>query len=97
LLEEHAEEPGVVERDRDLQIPVLVWALVFGFAAGESQTLTGFRRSHNPTTEGTIFVEPSCLKFINRLIVYPVGVICGFLHCPLVDTHYESENSSIPR
>jgi len=43
-LEEHAEELGVVEREGKLQVPVLVWALVFGFAAGESRTLAGFRR-----------------------------------------------------
>jgi len=44
----------VVERDRDLQIPVLVWALVFGFAAGESRTLAGFRRSYNSTADETL-------------------------------------------
>ena len=45
FLEEHAKELGVVKRDRDLQIPAFVWAFVFGFAAGESRTLAGFRRS----------------------------------------------------
>jgi len=35
FLEEYAEELGVVERDRKLQIPAFVWAFVFGFAAGE--------------------------------------------------------------
>ncbi|GGJ04268.1 hypothetical protein GCM10008995_12590 [Halobellus salinus] len=54
LLEEHAEELGVVEREGKLQIPVLVWALVFGFAAGESRTLAGFRRSYNSTADETI-------------------------------------------
>jgi putative transposase len=54
FLEEHAEELGVVERDRDLQIPVLVWAFVFGFAAGESRTLAGFRRSYNSTADEMI-------------------------------------------
>ena len=44
----------MVERDRDLQIPVLVWALVFGFAAGESRTLAGFRRSYNSTADETL-------------------------------------------
>ena len=44
LLEEHAEELGVVERDSKLQIPVFVWAFVFGFATGEGRTLAGFRR-----------------------------------------------------
>ena len=31
FLEEHAEELGVVERDRKLQIPAFVWSFVFGF------------------------------------------------------------------
>jgi len=44
----------VVEREGKLQIPVLVWALVFGFAAGESRTLAGFRRSYNSTADETI-------------------------------------------
>jgi len=54
FLEEHAEELGVVERDRKLQIPAFVWAFVFGFAAGESRTLAGFRRSYNSTADETI-------------------------------------------
>ena len=54
FLEEHAEELGVIEREGKLQIPVLVWALVFGFAAGESRTLAGFRRSYNSTADETI-------------------------------------------
>ena len=54
FLKEHAEELGVVERESKLQIPVLVWALVFGFAAGESRTLAGFRRSYNSTADETI-------------------------------------------
>ncbi|WP_273836867.1 IS4 family transposase [Halococcus sp. PRR34] len=51
MLEEHAEELGVVERDGKLQIPALVWAFVFGFAAGESRTLAGFRRAYNSTAD----------------------------------------------
>ena len=39
MLEDHAEEHGVVEREGKLQIPALVWAFVFGFATGESRTL----------------------------------------------------------
>ncbi|MCD2201750.1 IS4 family transposase, partial [Halobacterium sp. KA-4] len=54
FLEEHAEELGVVERDRKLQIPAFVWAFVFGFAAGESRTLAGFRRCYNSTADETI-------------------------------------------
>ncbi|ACV46222.1 MULTISPECIES: IS4 family transposase [Halomicrobium] len=54
FLEEHAEELGVVERDRDLQILILVWALVFDFATGENRTLAGFRRSYNSTGDETL-------------------------------------------
>ena len=54
MLQEHAEELGVVERDGKLQIPVLVWAFVFGFATGESRTLAGFRRSYNSTADETL-------------------------------------------
>jgi putative transposase len=54
MLEDHAEELGVVERDGKLQIPAPVWAFVFGFAAGESRTLAAFRRSYNSTTDKTL-------------------------------------------
>jgi IS4 transposase len=54
MLEEHAEKLGVVERDSKLQIPALVWAFVFGFAAGESRTLAAFRRSYNSTADKTL-------------------------------------------
>jgi putative transposase len=54
LLEEHAEELGVVERDGKLQMPAFVWSFVFGFAAGESRTLAGFRRSYNSTADKTL-------------------------------------------
>ncbi|WP_434530116.1 IS4 family transposase (plasmid) [Haloarcula sp. NS06] len=54
FLEDHAEELGVVERESKLQIPVLVWAFVFGFAAGECRTLASFRRSYNSTADETI-------------------------------------------
>ena len=53
-LEGHAEFLGVVEREGKLQIPVLVWALVFGFAAGERRTLAGFRRRYNSTADEMI-------------------------------------------
>ena len=36
-LKEHAEELSVVECDRKLRIPVLVWSLVFGFAQARAK------------------------------------------------------------
>jgi len=63
MLEEHAEEVGVIERDRDMQMPPLVWSLVFGFTTGESRSLAGFRRSYNSTAD-----EPLCPSgFYQRL------------------------------
>jgi putative transposase len=54
MLEDHAEEHGVVERDGKLQIPALVWTFMFGFATGERRTLAGFRRSYNSTADETL-------------------------------------------
>jgi putative transposase len=54
FLEEHTEELGVVEREGKLHVPILVWALVYGFAASESRTLARFRRSYNSTADKTI-------------------------------------------
>jgi putative transposase len=75
FLEEHAEELGVVERESKLQVPVLVWALVFGFAAGERRTLAGFRRSYNATADKPISpggfyqrLTPSLAEYLRDLV-----------------------------
>ncbi|CDK37975.1 IS4 family transposase [Halorubrum sp. AJ67] len=75
FLEEHAEELGVVERDRKLQIPAFVWAFVFGFAAGESRTLAAFRRCYNSTADETISpsgfyqrLTPTLAKYFRDLV-----------------------------
>ena len=54
FLKEHAEEIGVVERDRKLQIPAFIWAFVFGFRLRRGRTLAGFRRCYNSTADETI-------------------------------------------
>jgi putative transposase len=54
MLEDHAEDVGVVERNRKLQIPALVWSVVFGFATGESRSVAEFRRSDNSTADETL-------------------------------------------
>ncbi|ELZ21457.1 putative ISH8 transposase [Natrinema limicola JCM 13563] len=75
FLKEHAEELGVVERDCKLQIPAFVWAFVFGFAAGESRTLAGFRRSYNATADEPISpggfynrLTPSLAEYLRDLV-----------------------------
>jgi len=81
-LEEHAEELGVVEREGKLQVPVLVWALVFGFAAGESRTLAGFRRSYNSTADETISpggfyhrLTPTLAEYLRDLVEHGLGEV----------------------
>ncbi len=54
MLEDHAEDVGVVERNRRLQMPALVWSLVFEFATGETRSLADFRRSYNSTPDETL-------------------------------------------
>ena len=70
-----AEELGAVEREGKLQMPVLVWAFVFGFAAGESRTLAGFRRSYNSTADVTVSpggfyhrLTPSLAEYLRDLV-----------------------------
>ena len=53
-LEDYTEDLGVVERDSKFQIPEMVWALVFGFATGESRTLAAFCRAYNTTADKTL-------------------------------------------
>jgi hypothetical protein len=76
ILEEHAEELGVVERDSKLQILALVWAFVFGFAACERRTLAAFRRSYSSTADKTLTAG----GFYQRL----TPLLTEFL-CDLVD------------
>lgn len=52
MLDPYAEFLGGVERDGMLQIPVFVWAFVFGSCLWRNRTLAGFRRScYSPVDE----------------------------------------------
>jgi len=57
FLEEHAEELGVVEREGKLQVPVLVWALVFGFAASGRNKSCIVSVAGTETTAGVLRTE----------------------------------------
>jgi len=55
--------------------PAFVWAFVFGFAAGESRTLAGFRRSYNSTADETIspsgfyqWLTPTLAEYFRDLV-----------------------------
>jgi hypothetical protein len=79
FLKEHAEELGVVERNREMQMPALVWSFVFGFAAGESRTPAGFRRSYNTTADETL--SPG--GFHQRLIPTFAEYLCDLVDAAL--------------
>ncbi|THE65840.1 IS4 family transposase [Salinadaptatus halalkaliphilus] len=76
-LEDHADAVGVVERDRKLQIPPLVWSFAFGFAGGASRTLASFRRSYNSTADRTLSaggfyqrLTPTLTEYLRDLVEY---------------------------
>ena len=82
LLEEHAEELGVVERGGKLQMPAFVWSFVFGFAAGESRTLAGFRRSYNNTADKTLSpggfyqrLTPTLAEYLRDLVEHGIDEV----------------------
>ncbi|RLM53134.1 IS4 family transposase [Halobellus sp. Atlit-31R] len=82
FLKEHAEELGVVERNRKTQMPALVWSFVFGFAAGESRTLAGFRRSYNATADETLSpggfhqrLTPAFAEYLRDLVEHGIDEV----------------------
>ena len=49
MIEDLAHEREVVQRDRKIDIRMLVWTLVTGFAAGgEARSIADYRRSYGP-------------------------------------------------
>ena len=82
VLEDHAEDIGVVERNRDLQAPPLVWSLVFGFTAGESRSLADFRRSYNSTADNTLCpsgfyqrLTPTLAEYLRDLVEHGIDEV----------------------
>jgi IS4 transposase len=75
MLEDHAKEVGVVERDRKLQLPPLVWSFAFGFNSGENRSLAGFRRNYNSTADKSLSpggfyqrLTPSLAEYLRDLV-----------------------------
>ena len=54
LIERFAEELDVVERERRVDIVILVWTLVLGFPAGAKRTLASLRRRFEQAMGETI-------------------------------------------
>jgi putative transposase len=81
-LKDHTEALGVVERDSKIRIPALVWAFVFGFAAGESRTLAAFRRAYNATANKTLSpggfyqrLRPLFVAYLSDLVEFALDVV----------------------
>ncbi len=55
LIEDIARERDVVQRDRKIDITMLVWTLIMGFAVdGEARTIAGFQRAYSAATNQTV-------------------------------------------
>ena len=55
MIEDLAREREVVLRDRKIDVRMLVWTLVMGFAAGgEARSIAGYRRAYEAATNQTI-------------------------------------------
>ncbi|WP_435186682.1 IS4 family transposase [Halobellus sp. EA9] len=64
MIDDLAREREVVVRDRKLDVQVLVWTLIVGFAVGgEARSIGGYRRTYNGATGQDLF--PS--SFYDRL------------------------------
>ncbi|GAA0460369.1 hypothetical protein GCM10008985_16010 [Halococcus dombrowskii] len=55
LIEDIARERDVVQRNRTIDITMLVWTLIMGFAVdGEARTIAGFQRAYSAATNQTV-------------------------------------------
>ncbi len=63
LIEDTARERDVVQRDRKIDITMLVWTLIMGFAVdGEARTIAGFQRAYSAATNQTV----ACSSFYDQ-------------------------------
>ena len=69
----------MVKREGKLQLPPLVWSFAFGFATGESRTLTSFRRTYNSTADESLSLggfyqrlTPTLADYLRDLVEYVV-------------------------
>lgn len=55
LVEDIARKRDVVQRERTIDITMLVWTLIVGFAVdGEARTIAGFQRAYSAATSQTV-------------------------------------------
>jgi len=68
FIDDRARECGVVERDRDIDIRMLVWTLAVGFAVGgETRSIADYRRAYNAATNQSIAPSSFYDRFTGNL------------------------------
>ena len=68
FIDDCARECGVVERDRDIDIRMLVWTLAVGFAVGgETRSIADYRRAYNAATNQFIVASSFYDRFTENL------------------------------
>jgi putative transposase len=76
LIEDIAYGRDVVQRNRRIDITVLVWTLVMGFAVeGEARTIAGFQRVYSAATNQTVARS----SFYDRFIPALAALLSGLL------------------
>ena len=68
FIDDRARECGVVERDRDIDIRMVVWTLAVGFAVGgETRSIADYRRAYNAATNQSIVASSFYDRFTENL------------------------------
>jgi IS4 transposase len=68
FIDDRARECGVVERNRDIDIRMLVWTLAVGFAVGgETRSIAEYRRAYNAATNQSIVASSFYDRFTEEL------------------------------
>ena len=68
FIDDCARECGVVERNRDIDIRILVWTLAVGFAVGgETRSIADYRRAYNAATNQSIVASSFYDRFTENL------------------------------
>ena len=68
FIDDRARECGIVERDRDIDIRMLVWTLAVGFAVGgETRSIADYRRAYNAATNQSIVASSFYDRFTENL------------------------------
>jgi IS4 transposase len=68
MIDDLAREREVIERDRKIDVRMLVWTLVLGFAAGgEARSIAGYRRAYELATDQSVAASSFYDRFTEAL------------------------------